>query len=139
MSNWEIAAISSVLETRYRSMSLSQFGAGNRERCFLSLGLVITSFAKIKIVCISGGHKRRAITIPNNYEGTEFEKQPRSLEVALYIPSIFMPLVIFYLNINSSCSAADFSLLSAVHSGTPVNCADAKRWISTKPTPFPIS
>ena len=45
---------------------------------------------------------------------------------------------IHYLNVNSSWSAADFSLLSAVHSGIPVNWADANRWTSTKPTPFPI-
>ena len=49
-----------------------------------------------------------------------------------------VPLSSHYLNVNASWSAADFSLLSAVHSGTPVNWADAKRWTSTKPTPFPI-
>ena len=61
--------------------------------------------------------------------------EPKS---AICCPFLFIPLVIYYLNVNSSWSAADFSLLSVVHSCTPINWADAKRWISTKSTPFPI-
>ena len=45
---------------------------------------------------------------------------------------------IYFLYVKPSCSAAELRFLSAVQSGVPVNWADAKRWTSTKPIPFPI-